>query len=179
MKRILKRGAASFAVVGLLQPTLMAAALANTTPSVTVQPNLNSTVSPYALNMTLDPVVSNNEMIRLIRNKVKYVFVIFNENNSFDHEYGTFPGVNGIYNSGSGNARSFADLASAVYRALGKEPKIEYVDTPPEIRDKYQYFTEAKMERLRAAGYDRPATALEQGVKHYVQTYLAGPDAYR
>ena len=69
----------------------------------------------------------------------------------YDH-----PGVNGIYNSGSGKARSFADLASAVFRALGKEPKIEYVDTPPEIRDKYQYFTEAKMERLRAAGYDRP-----------------------
>jgi ADP-L-glycero-D-manno-heptose 6-epimerase len=92
----------------------------------------------------------------------------------YDH-----PGVNGIYNSGSGKARSFADLASAVFRALGKEPKIEYVDTPPEIRDKYQYFTEAKMERLRAAGYDQPATALEQGVKHYVQTYLAGPDAYR
>jgi ADP-L-glycero-D-manno-heptose 6-epimerase len=92
----------------------------------------------------------------------------------YDH-----PGVNGIFNSGSGKARSFADLAGAVFRALGKEPKIEYVDTPPEIRDKYQYFTEAKMERIRAAGYDRPATALEQGVKTYVQTYLAGPDAYR
>jgi phospholipase C len=108
LKRILKRGSAALAIAGLLQPTLLAAALANTTPSVTVQPNLNSTVSPYALSMTLDPVVSNNEMIRLIRNKVKYVFVIFNENNSFDHEYGTFPGVNGIYSDGQ-NPRSPAN----------------------------------------------------------------------
>ncbi len=92
----------------------------------------------------------------------------------YDH-----PGVNGIFNSGSGKARSFADLAAAVFRALGKEPKIEFIDTPVEIRDKYQYFTEAKMARLRAAGYDRPATELEAGVKHYVQTYLAGPDPYK
>jgi ADP-L-glycero-D-manno-heptose 6-epimerase len=89
------------------------------------------------------------------------------------------PQVNGIFNIGSGEARSFADLAGAVYAALGREAKIEYVDTPVEIRDKYQYFTEARMERLRAAGYDRPATPLEEGVRDYVQRYLADADPYR
>jgi ADP-L-glycero-D-manno-heptose 6-epimerase len=89
------------------------------------------------------------------------------------------PAVNGLFNIGSGTARSFADLAAAVFRALGREPQIEYVDTPAAIRDKYQYFTEARMERLRAAGYDRPATALEDGVRDYVQSYLAAADPYR
>jgi ADP-L-glycero-D-manno-heptose 6-epimerase len=87
--------------------------------------------------------------------------------------------VNGLFNIGSGAARSFADLAAAVYRALGVEPQIEFIDTPAEIRDKYQYFTEARMERLRAAGYDRPMTTLEEGVRDYVQTYLAAADPYR
>jgi ADP-L-glycero-D-manno-heptose 6-epimerase len=89
------------------------------------------------------------------------------------------PTVSGLFNIGSGAARSFAELASAVYRALGREPQIEFVDTPPEIRDKYQYFTEARMERLRAAGYDKPMTSLEDGVRDYVQGYLAAPDPYR
>ena len=89
------------------------------------------------------------------------------------------PDVSGLFNVGSGTARSFADLAGAVYRALGREPQIEFVDTPVEIRDKYQYFTEARMERLRAAGYDKPATALEDGVRDYVQAYLAAADPYR
>jgi ADP-L-glycero-D-manno-heptose 6-epimerase len=87
--------------------------------------------------------------------------------------------VSGLFNIGSGTARSFADLAAAVYRAVGSEPLIEYVDTPREIRDKYQYFTEARLERLRAAGYQKPTTALEDGVRDYVQTYLAGADPYR
>ncbi|HXP31178.1 MAG TPA: ADP-glyceromanno-heptose 6-epimerase [Stellaceae bacterium] len=87
--------------------------------------------------------------------------------------------VSGLFNIGSGTARSFADLAAAVYRAVGREPLIEYVDTPREIRDKYQYFTEARLERLRAAGYQKPTTALEDGVHDYVQTYLAGADPYR
>jgi ADP-L-glycero-D-manno-heptose 6-epimerase len=89
------------------------------------------------------------------------------------------PGVNGIFNSGSGKARTFAELAGVVYGALGKKPMIEYIDTPAEIRDRFQYFTEAKMGRLRAAGYARPSTELEQGVKHYVQTYLSASDPYR
>ncbi len=92
----------------------------------------------------------------------------------YDH-----PGVSGLFNIGSGAARSFADLAASVFRALGREPLVEFVDTPVEIRDRYQYFTEARMERLRAAGYARPTTALEEGVRDYVQTYLAADDPYR
>ncbi len=92
----------------------------------------------------------------------------------YDH-----PEANGIFNAGSGHARSFVDMASAVYRALGREPQIEYVDTPVEIREKYQYFTEARMERIRSAGYTEPPTPLEEGVRDYVQTYLAATDPYR
>lgn len=89
------------------------------------------------------------------------------------------PKVNGIFNAGSGQARSFADLAAAVYAAVGHDPKIEYVPTPEDIRDKYQYFTEARMERLRAAGYDRPATSLEDGVARYVREFLDTDDPHR
>jgi ADP-L-glycero-D-manno-heptose 6-epimerase len=92
----------------------------------------------------------------------------------YDH-----PGASGLFNMGSGKARSFADLAAAVYRALGKEPRLEFVDTPEEIRAKYQYFTEAPLQRLRAAGYDRATISLEDGVADYVKTYLASDDPYR
>ena len=87
--------------------------------------------------------------------------------------------VNGIYNCGTGKARSFEDLTKAVFDALGKKPDIKYVDTPPEIRAKYQYFTEAKMDRLRAAGYDNPFTTLEDGVGQYVTGFLDTDDTYR
>jgi ADP-L-glycero-D-manno-heptose 6-epimerase len=89
------------------------------------------------------------------------------------------PEVSGLFNIGSGTARSFADLAAAVFRALGQEPRIEFVDTPPEIRDRYQYFTEARMDRLRAAGYTTAPMTLEDGVRDYVQRYLAAADPYR
>ncbi len=89
------------------------------------------------------------------------------------------PDVNGIFNCGSGKARSFADLAKAVYAAAGREPLIEFVPTPEDIRDKYQYFTEARMDRLRAAGYGGNATSLEDGVRDYVTGYLATDDPYR
>ncbi len=87
--------------------------------------------------------------------------------------------VSGLYNCGTGRARSFSDLASAVYQALGKNPNIEYVDTPEDIRDKYQYFTEAPMARLRQQGYDKPMTELEEGVCTYVTRYLNQNDTYR
>lgn len=87
--------------------------------------------------------------------------------------------VSGLFNCGTGEARSFVDLTTAVYRALDKEPMIEFVPTPENIRDKYQYFTQANMSRLREAGYDRPATSLEDGVKMYVQNYLHSSDPYR
>jgi len=92
----------------------------------------------------------------------------------YDH-----PSISGIFNMGSGKARSFADLATAVYRALDREPAFEFVDTPAEIRAKYQYFTEARIDRLRALGYARPTTPLEQGVADYVRRYLAADDPYR
>jgi ADP-L-glycero-D-manno-heptose 6-epimerase len=92
----------------------------------------------------------------------------------YDH-----PAVSGLFNAGTGAARSFAELAAAVYRALGREPLIEYVDTPIEIRDKYQYFTEARMERFRAAGFVEAPTSLEDGVTDYVQRFLAAADQYR
>ena len=89
------------------------------------------------------------------------------------------PGANGLFNCGTGQARSFKDLTHAVYDALGQEAKIEYIDTPQEIRAKYQYFTEAKMDRLRAAGYDKPFTSLEDGVGQYVNDFLNTDDPYR
>jgi len=88
------------------------------------------------------------------------------------------PEVNGLFNMGSGRARSFADLTRATYAALGREAAIDYVDTPVEIRDKYQYFTEAKMDRLRAAGYAAPFTDLEDGVARYVRDHLDAEDPY-
>lgn len=87
--------------------------------------------------------------------------------------------VSGLFNCGTGTARGFADLARAAFAALGREPVIEYVDMPVAIRDKYQYFTEARMDRLRAAGYDRPFATIEAGVATYIQRYLASPDNYR
>ena len=89
------------------------------------------------------------------------------------------PAIFGIFNAGSGQARSFLDLAKATFAAAGKTPAIAYVDTPEVIRDKYQYFTEAKMDRLRAAGYAGQATPLEEGVRRYVQDYLSTSDPYR
>lgn len=89
-----------------------------------------------------------------------------------------FPVASGLFNVGTGKARSFADLARAVFKAMGRQPDIQYVDTPPAIRDKYQYFTQANMTRLREAGYREPFTGLEQGVTRYVQDYLLKDDPY-
>ena len=89
------------------------------------------------------------------------------------------PSVSGLFNCGTGKARSFADLAAAVYRALGKEPNIEFVDTPEDIRERYQYFTEATMDQLRGAGYGKPMTELEDGVRSYVVDFLHTDDPYR
>ncbi len=79
----------------------------------------------------------------------------------------------GLYNLGSGKARTFLDLARATFKAMGKEENISFIDTPEDIRDKYQYYTEAKMEKLRNIGYDRPFRTLEDGVNDYVVNYLA------
>jgi ADP-L-glycero-D-manno-heptose 6-epimerase len=78
-----------------------------------------------------------------------------------------------IYNLGSGKARTFLDLARATFTAMARPERIEFIDTPADIRDKYQYFTEARMEKLRTAGYDRPFASLEEGVADYVRQYLS------
>ena len=78
----------------------------------------------------------------------------------------------GLYNLGTGHARSFYDLATNTFKAMGKEVNIKFIDTPLDIRDKYQYFTEANMTKLRKAGYDKPFTSLEDGVFDYVTNYL-------
>lgn len=78
----------------------------------------------------------------------------------------------GIYNLGSGKARTFLDLTKAVFKALGKPEQIEFIDTPADIRDKYQYFTEAKMEKLKVVGYSRVFITLEKGVIDYVRDHL-------
>jgi len=82
------------------------------------------------------------------------------------------PGKNGIYNVGSGRARTWNDLAKAVFKAMKKPEKIEYIDMPAGIKDQYQYFTEADTTKLREAGFGRPFTTLEEGVKDYVVNHL-------
>ena len=78
----------------------------------------------------------------------------------------------GIYNLGSGQARTFLDLTHAVFRSLDKEPQIEFIDTPADIRDKYQYFTEAEMSKLKNIGYPGNFHSLEDGVNDYIKNYL-------
>ncbi len=87
--------------------------------------------------------------------------------------------VSGLFNCGTGKARSFADLATAVYAALDTEIEFEFLPTPENIRDKYQYFTQANMERLRQCGYDKPMTSLEDGVTQYVRDYLHTQDPFK
>ena len=82
--------------------------------------------------------------------------------------------ANGIYNLGTGKARTFADLAKNTFKAMGVAEQIEFIDTPIDIRDKYQYFTEAKMDKLVKAGYTKPFSTLEEGVSDYVKNYLSG-----
>jgi ADP-L-glycero-D-manno-heptose 6-epimerase len=83
------------------------------------------------------------------------------------------PQVNGIYNLGTGKARSWNDLVCAVFSALGRRPAIDYIEMDESLRPRYQYFTEAKMEKLRNAGYTKPFTSLEDGVSDYVTHYLS------
>jgi ADP-L-glycero-D-manno-heptose 6-epimerase len=87
--------------------------------------------------------------------------------------------VNGVFNVGSGRARSFNDVAHAVFAAAGREPSIEYIEMPKALRPRYQYVTQARMDRLRAAGYAAAPTSLEDGVGDYVRGYLDSGDPYR
>ena len=80
----------------------------------------------------------------------------------------------GIYNLGSGRSRTFLDLVKAVFASVGKPEQIEFIDTPVDIRNKYQYFTEANMSKLKGIGYDKKFYELEEGVKEYVQKHVVG-----
>lgn len=84
----------------------------------------------------------------------------------------------GIYNLGTGKARTFLDLAKSTFYALNKDPEISFVPTPEDIREKYQYFTEANMNKLRSIGYNQDFYSLEEGVKDYVTNYLVGNRYY-
>ncbi|KJC34314.1 ADP-L-glycero-D-manno-heptose-6-epimerase [Bradyrhizobium sp. LTSP849] len=89
------------------------------------------------------------------------------------------PSVSGLFNVGTGKARSFKDLMLAAYAALGTRPNIEYIDMPESIRNSYQYFTQSKVDRLHRAGYNGGFTTLEDAVKAYVGDYLDMPDRFR
>jgi ADP-L-glycero-D-manno-heptose 6-epimerase len=89
------------------------------------------------------------------------------------------PSVSGLFNVGTGKARSFRDLMLAAYAALGTQPNIEYIDMPVSIRDSYQYFTQSEVDRLQRAGYNGGFTALEDSVGTYVRDFLDRPDRFR
>jgi ADP-L-glycero-D-manno-heptose 6-epimerase len=89
------------------------------------------------------------------------------------------PSVCGIFNVGTGKARSFRDMITALFQALGREPNIEYVPMPEAIRAQYQYFTQAEVDHLRRAGYNAGFATLEDGVRHYVTQFLDSADRYR
>jgi ADP-L-glycero-D-manno-heptose 6-epimerase len=80
------------------------------------------------------------------------------------------PSISGLYNVGSGMARSFRDLVHAVYACLGRKPDIRFIDTPAGLREQYQYFTQADVTKLRAAGFTTPFHTLEHGVKNYIDS---------
>jgi ADP-L-glycero-D-manno-heptose 6-epimerase len=88
------------------------------------------------------------------------------------------PKVNGIFNVGTGTARSFRDMIAAMFKALGRPANIEYVDMPENIRGQYQYFTQAEVGNLRRAGYNAGFTPLEDAVTQYVTGYLDRADRY-
>ncbi len=89
------------------------------------------------------------------------------------------PSVSGLFNVGTGRARSFAEMIGAMFAALGRAPNIQYVDMPAHLRDSYQYFTQADIGGLRRAGYNAGFTPLEDAVTHYVTHFLDRPDRYR
>ena len=78
----------------------------------------------------------------------------------------------GLYNLGTGQARTFNDLVKSTFHAMDRTPAIEYIDTPEDIRERYQYFTQAVMDKIRAAGYQKPFSTLEEGIGDYVRNHL-------
>jgi ADP-L-glycero-D-manno-heptose 6-epimerase len=85
----------------------------------------------------------------------------------------------GLYNVGTGRAQTWLELVEAVHAAVGRTMRVDWVDVPEPLRELYQYYTQADVSKLRAAGFDRPFRPLEEGVPQYVRGYLAAPDPYR
>ncbi len=108
-----------------------------------------------------------------VKDVVKVIIWLFenskDSNTKFQTDSSTY---SGLYNLGTGQARSFYDLAASTFRGMDLEPDIEFIDMPEDIRDKYQYFTEAEMAKLRQSGYEAPFFSLEEGVGDYVRNYL-------
>jgi ADP-L-glycero-D-manno-heptose 6-epimerase len=129
------------------------------------------------------PEFADGEQLRdfiYVKDIAKVIFWMTQKAGSMtvDSIEGDAPGVmcnleSGIYNLGTGEARTFNALVKATYAGMGKEPNIVYIDMPEDIRDRYQYFTEANMGKLRNAGYNQPFYSLEDGVMDYVGNYLA------
>lgn len=117
-----------------------------------------------------NPEYKDGEQLRdfiYVKDVVEVIWFLFNHQQD-----------SGLYNLGTGTARTFYDLAANTFRALGKEPNIGFIDTPEDIRDKYQYFTEANMEKLLSIGYDKGFRSLEEGVEDYVQNHLVSGTYY-
>ena len=89
------------------------------------------------------------------------------------------PKVCGLFNTGTGQGRTFNDLANAVFTACGRQPKITYIEMPESLQDRYQYYTQADVAKLRKAGYKSDFTSLEDGIARYVKDFLTGSDPYR
>lgn len=123
------------------------------------------------------PEFKNGEQLRdfiYVKDVVKVIWWMYNamKNNEWLKE------KNGIYNVGTGKARTFNDLVKATFAALDKEPNIVYINMPADLVDTYQYFTEASMIRLKHAGYEQPFTSLEEGINDYVRNYLSKKEFY-
>ena len=87
--------------------------------------------------------------------------------------------ISGLFNVGTGQARSFKSLVEAIYYSLKREPKIDFIDTQLHLRDQYQYFTQASMNKIKSAGYTNTFTSLEDGVQKYVKNFLSTDNPYR
>jgi len=101
-----------------------------------------------------------------------YIKDVMNVLYFFQQQFSQKNNISGLYNLGTGKARSFWDLAGNTFRAMDLEPNISFIDTPEDIRDTYQYFTEANMKKLRKAGYEKEFYSLERGINDYVRNYL-------
>ncbi len=134
--------------------------------------NQINTTGQMNLFRSHNPDFKNGEQIRdfvYVKDVFKVIDFLSNNQEKVD---------SGIYNLGTAKARTFMDLTNSVFYALGKKPVIRFVDTPIDIRDKYQYYTQANMDKLRRQGYLEAFYSLEKGVVEYVQDYLIGGKYY-